>query len=185
MDRGQYLPRVLEMVVGGADEGQVDRTGSQVRRLLRAPDRFYHPLQASLVGLFSQVFEECRRNLHGVDRALRPDFFREHPGEKTRPRADVGHGLPWMQADRLDDLSPLSEDFSRVRFKSINESTDVEIGVLELLVQFGRGMTLAVLLGQGGDDDPTQRDNTPAHDQNSMTHAAPPGIGMLAAAQSS
>ena len=146
MNRGQHLLRVLEVVVSRTDERHICRTGGQVRRLLGAPNGLHHLFQATLAGLFSNGLEECRRDLHGVDRALRSDFLREHPGEQTRPRADVGHGQPRTQVNRLDDCLPLGEDFPRIRLEPLNKLLNIEIRVLELPVQIGCGVILVVLL---------------------------------------
>ena len=137
MNRGQHLLRVLEVVVRRTDKRHICRTGSQVRRLLSAPNCLHHLFQATLAGLLPDGLEECRRDLHGVDRALRSDFLREHPGEQTRARTDVGHGQPRTQVNRLDDGLPLGEDFPRIRLESLNKLLNVEVRVLELLVQFG------------------------------------------------
>ena len=50
--------RVLEVVVGGADERHVDRARGQVRRLLGAPDGLHDLLQASFAACSADVLEE-------------------------------------------------------------------------------------------------------------------------------
>ena len=104
MNGSQDLLRVLEVVIRGTDERHVDRIGGQVGRLLRAEDRLHHPLQATLAGLFPDVLQERRCDLHGVDRALRPDLPGERPGEQARPGAEA-----WLatahERGRFDDIA--------------------------------------------------------------------------------
>ena len=83
-------------------------------------------------------------DLHSVDRAP-VDFLCNIQVNRPVP-ADVGHGQPRTQVNRLDDCLPLGEDFPRIRLEPLNKLLNIEIRVLELPVQIGCGVILVLFL---------------------------------------
>ena len=98
MDRRHHLLRVLEMVIGITDESNVDGASGQLRGVLGIQHGLDDLLMPLLLGLFGNVLQEHRPNVHGIYSALRPDLFGKQQGEHACAGADVRYGIASPQA---------------------------------------------------------------------------------------
>jgi hypothetical protein len=124
LERGQGLRGKLEVMVGVADEGQVDRVRRQFEGVGLADDTddVRDPLHLARP---VNVLDEGGRDVHGVDLALWTDLRREQAREEAGAGADVRHDHARFEPAGGQDLLPLGVDLAAFNFEGFDEAGDI------------------------------------------------------------
>src|ERR1043165_4859567 len=94
-DRVEHRSRILEVVIGVADENEIDRARLEARIGLRRDDA-HDIVQSGRARLLEVALDEAACDVDRVDAALRPDSGGEKASEKPGAGANVGDRLPGL-----------------------------------------------------------------------------------------
>ncbi|MCI0681077.1 MAG: hypothetical protein L0Y71_03150 [Gemmataceae bacterium] len=145
--------RKLEVVVGVADEHQIDGVLRQLGRELIALDRL-DVLDLAVGARLLDVTKKGLRDIDGEHLALVPDLGGKLPREQSGAGADVGDRHAGLELAGGDDLLGVGGDLPAFSFELLEKVLDVR--VLEGLVDPGAN---ALFLGA----DRTQRQQAERH----------------------
>src|SRR5262249_36823548 len=131
VDRSHRLEGIFEMMIGIADEGQIDGFFRQLYRVGLA-DHADHVFEALFLAGLLDIFDELGGNIHGMPLAPGADLFRKKAREQSGAGADVAHGHAGLELSGSNDVLTFGEDFPALEFKFPDELLDIRI--LERLV---------------------------------------------------
>ena len=133
VDRGERTLRALEVVVGVADENEVDRLRSEADGVVRAEHRRKVEEAVRLCALLN-VFQELGSDIDSVHPAMHPDRLREELAVEARSGADIRDALARPQTTGFKHLRPSREHLATLHLKAADPLVDIEFGVLETRV---------------------------------------------------
>lgn len=125
----------FEVVVSGADEGEVDGARGEVDVILGADDAL-DLFPAAHVRTHDGVVDEGLGDVDGVDSSAPADSGREEAGEKAGAGADVGHAGAGGNRAGGDDGVAAVVDFAALFFKALDPPRGLGVGE-ELFIDAG------------------------------------------------
>jgi hypothetical protein len=126
MDGCHGLERIFEVVIGVADQRNVDGVRGQLDGNRRA-QHASHILDLLLPADFFDVLNKLGNDLHGVNLTGRPNGLDQEHGEYPGASANIGHSHAGFELAGRNYLVPVCERLPVVRLEFLDELLNVRI----------------------------------------------------------
>ena len=175
VDGSHGLLGILEMMVGVADEGQIDGVWRQFTGC-RSADYASYVFQPRFLGSLLDVLDEFPGDVHSIDPSLGTDLDGKQAGEKARAGTDVGNYHAGLEFAGGHDLLSLPENLPALAVSDL--VCDVRIFILLVDTRedaFLLGMSRAVAEGKKGKQ---QSGKVPGGASGGVHHGSSRGLGL-------
>ena len=131
VDAAQHILWILEVMIGVADEHQIDAVRWQLHAVLII-DNADDVVQAMVPGTLHAGVDEVACDIDRIDQAARPDFAGHQGGKEAGARADIGDAVARLQAQMTDDVDAAVPHLATVALEHAAPLGDVGIFIMAI-----------------------------------------------------